>query len=311
MSQTQHELIVSAETAGQRIDRVVGEALGISRARLKDLFDTDKVRLDERRVKKGDLVREGQKIRVTVEETDPKPVPEPDAPLTVLLEDEALLFLDKQAKKPVHPLKSGETGTVANALVARYPECLEASTDAREAGLCHRLDIETSGVLLAARTRGDWESMRKAFSEPGRTDKRYWALVCGPIADDGEIDLPLRHDPKHPDRVLPAAEGGDDAREAKTDFRVLSRAADFSLVEARIHTGVLHQVRAHLAAVGAPLVGDERYGGPALEGLTRFFLHARALDVPHPRTGKRVRAVSPLPAELQDACARVGITPPE
>jgi 23S rRNA pseudouridine1911/1915/1917 synthase len=207
-----HELSVPPEKAGTRLDLFVGEALGLSRAHLKRLFDEGHIRLNGRSAKKGQLVEAGQRVRVTVEEQRREAVADASAfELAVLHEDAQLVFVDKPAGRPSHPLKPGETGTVANALVARYPECAEASVDAREGGLCHRLDVETSGVLLAARTRSAWEAMRQAFS--GRdVDKRYLALVTGPLADEGDIELPLRHHPRHPDRVEPAAEGGPDAR---------------------------------------------------------------------------------------------------
>ena len=216
----------------------------------------------------------------------------------VLHEDEALLFVDKPAGRPSHPLQPGETGTVANALVARHPECAEASEDEREGGLCHRLDIETSGVMVAARTREAWEAVRGAFG--GReVEKHYWALVTGPLADEGEIDMPLRHHPRHPDRVEPAlVDPEGDARPAQSEFKVLGRAGEYSLVEVRIHTGVLHQVRAHMAGVGAPLVGDTLYGGREEPGLSRFFLHAKSLGFTHPVTGQRQQVESPLPGEL-------------
>ena len=192
----------------------------------------------------------------------------------------------------MHPLKPNETGTVANALVARYPECADAGADPREAGLCQRLDLETSGVLLAARDRPSWDSMREAISE-GDADKRYLALTAGPLADEGEIELKLVHAGDH---VRPSL---DEGREAKSAFRVLARAGELSLVEVRIFTGVLHQVRAHLAAVGAPIVGDALYGGRPEPGLSRFWLHASSLAVTHPKTKQRLKVTSPLPPELQ------------
>ncbi|MFL5355251.1 RluA family pseudouridine synthase [Archangium sp.] len=294
---TTHTLVVEAGKAGQRVDLFIGEALGLSRAKLKRLFDSGAVKVNGRAAKKGLLVAAGQSITVVVPEERREVVPEPQAPLTVLHEDAVLVFVDKPAGRPSHPLQPGETGTVANALVARYPECAEASEDEREGGLCHRLDIETSGVMVAARTREAWTAVREAFG--GReVDKRYWALVTGPLADDGEIDLPLRHHPRHPDRVEPALEEGDGARAAHSEFKVLERSGEYSLVEVRISTGVLHQVRAHLAAVGAPIVGDMLYGGREEPGLSRFFLHAKALGVTHPETKQPVRVDSPLPAEL-------------
>jgi 23S rRNA pseudouridine1911/1915/1917 synthase len=304
-----HTLTVDAAKAGQRVDLFIGEALGLSRARLKRLFEEGGVRVNGRPAKKGLLVTAGQQVAVTVEEETREAVPDEAFPLTVLHEDAALVFVDKPAGKPSHPLRPGETGTVANALVARFPECAEASEDSREGGLCHRLDIETSGVLLAARTREAWKRMREAFG--GReVDKRYLALVTGPLAEEGEIALPLRHHPRHPDRVEPTLEGDPDAREAVSEFKVLGRSGQYSLVEVRIHTGVLHQVRAHLAGIGAPIVGDALYGGKEEPGLGRFFLHARALGVTHPVSGKRLHIESPLPEELRQVLASRGLPTP-
>ena len=221
--------------------------------------------------------------------------------LTVLYEDEALIFVDKPARVPSHPLQPGETGTVANALVARYPELAAVGDDPREAGLCHRLDVETSGVLLAARTPEAWKTVREAF-DARRVDKRYLALVSGPLADEGEIELPLMHSGDH---VRPALAGG--GREAHSKFRVVARAGLCSLVEVQILTGVLHQVRAHLAAVGAPVWNDAQYGGTADPSLDRFFLHAAKLSLAHPVTGMTVSVESPLPEELKRTLAARGL----
>jgi 23S rRNA pseudouridine1911/1915/1917 synthase len=136
-------------------------------------------------------------------------------------------------------------------------------------------------------------------------EKRYWALVTGPLADDGEIDMPLRH---HGDRVQPDASGGPDSRDAVSRFRVHARASEYALVDVQILTGVLHQVRAHLAGIGAPLVGDALYGGKPEPGLKRFFLHARLLGVTHPTTGERMKVESPLPDELTAVLALHGLS---
>lgn len=295
-------LPVDAAGAGQRVDVFVARALDLPRARVKELFEEGAVRVDGRRARKGQLLAQGQTVTLP-QECNAAPslevTPEPDAPLRVLKEDAHLLFLDKPAGSPCHPLAPGELGTVANALVARYPECQAASADPREGGLCHRLDVQTSGVLLAARDRSTWLSARDAFSQR-KVDKRYWALVTGPLADEGEIDLFLRH-ARRDDRVEPAADGGDDAREAHSRFRVVARSQDYSLVEVQLVTGVLHQARAHLAAIGAPIVGDALYGGRADPELGRFFLHARSLEL------FGLRAESPLPDELARLLARLGL----
>ncbi len=309
-AEERRELPVAAEGAGRRLDLFVGEALSLSRAQLRKLFDEERVRVDGRKAKKGQLVSAGQTVQVTLPAAEaPGVTPQPDAPLVVLAQDAALVAVDKPAGSPSHPLRAGELGTVANALVARFPECAQASEDPREGGLCHRLDVETSGVLLAAKSREAWSAVRDAFTRR-EVDKRYWTLVTGPLADEGEIDLPLRHHPRHPDRVEPDVGGEGGGREALSRFRVLARAGDYSLVEVQILTGVLHQVRAHLAAIGAPVVGDALYGGRADPALHRFFLHARALALPHPLTGQPFSAQSPLAPELREALARVGVTLP-
>lgn len=297
------------DAEGQRLDLWIGEALGLSRARLKRLFDARAVRVAGKVAKKGDKVRAGQEVAVSLEEEDPTATASTELAVQILFEDAWLLAVEKPAGVPSHPLKPGEVGTVANALVARYPECQSASDDPREGGVCHRLDVETSGVLLAARDRETWQAVRAAFSARD-VEKRYWALVTGPIADEGEIDLPLRHPPRHADRMEGAPEGGKDARDAVSRFKVLDRAADYALVDVEILTGVQHQIRAHLAAIGAPLVGDALYRGREEPGLGRFFLHAHRLGIQHPRTGSRLTVNSPLPEALGAVLAAHGLSAP-
>lgn len=289
-----HALTVEAASAGKRIDLVVGEALGLSRARVKALFEDGAVRLNHRKAKKGLTVAAGDALEIDLPEAQGSTAATADASLDlrVLHEDEALVFIDKPAGMPTQPLQPGELGTVANALVARFPEMSGVGDDPREAGLCHRLDVETSGVLLAARTRGAWEQMRAAFSDERAVEKRYLALVRGPLADEGTIEVPLSHAGDH---VVP---GQDDGRPAITEFSVRARKGSYALVDVKLITGVLHQVRAHLAAVGAPIVGDALYGGVEEPGLSRFFLHAVSLGVRHPVTGNFLRVESPLPPEL-------------
>jgi len=284
-----------------RVDVWLAGALEVSRARVKELLERGAVLIGGRPPRKGDRTVAGTRVEVTLESEDPRPVAQPELPLSILHLDPQLVAVDKPAGMPSHPLEPGERGTVVNALVARYPECADASADPREGGLVHRLDTLTSGALLAARTRQAWQAVREAFT--GRqVDKRYLAVVSGPVADEGEIDLPLRH---RGDHVEPALSGG--GREALTEFHVLARSGDAALLEVRIHTGVLHQIRAHLAAIGAPVLGDTAYGGRAHPGLDRFFLHAARLGLAHPVTGLRVQISSPLPSELRTVLGALGL----
>ena len=289
-------LTVTDADAGKRIDLVVGERLSLSRAKLRDLFDAEAVRLNGRKAKKGIAVQPGQiiEVREVVAPVSTEP-PRVAVSLSILHEDADLVFVDKPSGVPSQPLTLTETGTIASALIARDATMQEVSTDAKEGGLCHRLDIETSGVLLAAKNRAAWDTMRAAFGAGGDIDKRYLALVTGPLADSGDIDIPLAHRGDHVRPVII----GDEGRSAISQFEVKARKGEFALVEVRILTGVLHQVRAHLAAVGAPIVGDAMYGGRQVPQLNRFFLHAASLTVTHPTTGERLTVSAALPAELQ------------
>lgn len=289
-------------TAPARLDRYLADALGISRRRVMEAFDAGAVRVDGRRAKKGDRVAPGSEIAAEVPGEAAAASPQPELPLVVLQEDPAFVLLDKPAGMPSHPLEEGEQGTLANALVARYPECAGASEDPRECGLAHRLDVETSGAMVAARNPEAWRALRASFS--GRAvEKRYLALVGGAPGEGGEIDIPIAHHPKNPRRMIACALPEDaerlKARPATTRYRVLERLGDYALVEVEIPTGVMHQIRVHLSAVGAPVAGDELYGGPAIAGLARQFLHAARLAFPHPVSGSRVEAEAPLPPDLQ------------
>ena len=297
---------VPAQIEPARLDRYLADALGLSRVRIKEALDAGTIRVDGKRPRKGDRVVPGSEITGEVSAGAAAVEPQPELSLSVLVEAPEFVVLDKPAGLPSHPLREGERGTLANALVAHFPECGEASPDPRECGLAHRLDVETSGAIVAARSRAAYETLRGAFSER-RGGKRYLALVGGAPGEGGEIELPIAHHPKNPRRMLACADEEEaarlKARDAVTRYRVLERLGDLALVEAEIPTGVMHQIRVHLAAVGAPVAGDALYGGPAVSGLSRQFLHAARLEFAHPRTGEAVIAEAPLPAELEQVLA--------
>lgn len=294
------------EDASGRIDVLVGDKCSLSRAKVKALFEDGAVKVNGRRVKKGVAIKVGDTVEVelpaAVAAGELAAVADASVVLKVLHEDASLVFVEKPAGLPSQPLAAGEKGTVANGLIALYPEMAKVADDPREAGLCHRLDKETSGVILAARTREAWQAMRAAFSEGGEIEKHYLALVSGPLADEGEIDIPLAHAGDH---VVPSESEG---RPAFSIFKVLKRHGVWSLVDVQLVTGVLHQVRAHLAAIGASIAGDTLYGGKVLPGLDRFFLHASSLEVTHPVSQKRVHVECQLPSELSSALAKAGFS---
>jgi 23S rRNA pseudouridine1911/1915/1917 synthase len=206
--------------------------------------------------------------------------PQPELELRVLAQGEGWLALDKPAGMPVHPLAEDETGTLLNAAIARHPEIQGVGEGALRSGVVHRLDVDTSGVVLVARQQETWLRLREAFTK-ARITKVYRALVLGLVEEDGALELPLLTARHRPARVRVAREGeeaGRGVRVAKLSFRVLERFADATLVEVRPKTGFLHQIRAVFAWLGHPLAGDRAYG-PASDptGAARHMLHASEL----------------------------------
>jgi 23S rRNA pseudouridine1911/1915/1917 synthase len=295
-----------ASAAGRLDQLVAAHFAGAGRRRVAALFAAGRVRVDGRVAQKGQRVAAGAIIEVAgPDPTHLAPVPEPGLVLPVLFEDAALVGINKPPGMPSHPLQPGETGTAANALVARHPECAGVGDDAREAGLVHRLDADTSGVLVAARTAAVWASARAAFTR-GAVHKRYLALVHGVPSGTG-CEVPLAHRGR---RMVAATRHGDRALAAITRWEVRERLGPFSLVECTAHTGRMHQVRVHLALAGAPIVGDRTYGpeiAPAVEDLPLrgHFLHALAITLPHPLTGAMLTIEAPLPADRRDTLDRL------
>lgn len=286
--------------AAGRLDLLVAARLGgAGRRRVAALFAAGRVRVDGRVVRKGQHVAVGAVIEVLAPAgADLAPVPARDAALPVLYEDEVLVAVNKPPGVPSHPLRPGETGTAANVLVACWPECAAVGRDAREAGLVHRLDTDTSGVLVAARTQPAWLAVRASFAR-GAVHKRYLALVQGAPAGTA-CELALVHRGK---RMAAAAPSAPSALPAVTRWRVRERLGAFSLLECTAETGRMHQVRVHLALAGAPIVGDRTYGPelpPADLPLRGHFLHALSITLPHPVTGAPLTIEAPLPSDRHD-----------
>lgn len=270
------------------------------RKQLAELFEDGCVRVAGKRAKKGDRVAPGDVIElarapVTREALRAVPEPEAAARLVVLLERPDLVVIDKPAGVPSQPLRAGELGTIANAIVARWPECAELGDDPRDGGLVHRLDIGTSGVLVAARTADAYRALRDAFGA-GLVAKTYLALTDGrPVAR--ECDAPLAQRGKR------VAVDHTDGLAAYTSFEVERATSTHALVRCSAQTGRMHQVRAHLAHVGSPITGDTLYGGAALPGHDGFFLHAATLAIP----AQDLAVQAPLPPRFAAALAACGL----
>ncbi|MCC6875739.1 MAG: RluA family pseudouridine synthase [Sandaracinaceae bacterium] len=294
---------VGEPDAGARLDVwLVRHVEGMSRAKARRMIEEGSVRLNGRRVRKGARVASGDAIEL---EHAPPPsdfvAPRcPDLELVVRYQDERLTIVDKPAGLPTHPLRVDDTRTLAGALLARYPEMEGVGYSLREPGIVHRLDNDTSGLVLAARDAESFDALREAL-RAGRIDKRYLALVAAPPSVL-RVEYPIAPHPSDPRRVHACIDTHDrllvEARDAVTEIVHVEARGPFALVELRVNAAVRHQIRAHLAALGCPLVGDWLYGGPEHDGLRRHFLHASEIAFDHPFTGELIRARSPLPSEL-------------
>jgi 23S rRNA pseudouridine1911/1915/1917 synthase len=281
-------LEIRADEAGARLDRVLCDRLTLSRSQAKRLFEGGEVRRNGRRADKGELVVEGDTIELGAELRSAEALPDPDVALDVMYQDEHLVALNKAPGVPCHPLRPGEIGCIANGLLARYPEMASTGYDARQPGLVNRLDNDTSGVLLAARNPAAFASLR-ALLEAGGIDKVYLALTRRYVAAQ-RIALPLAPSPRHRARVEVSSLG----RAAVSEIRSARPHGARYLVEVSADKAYRHQVRVHLASVGAPIVGDALYGG---EPAPRHYLHAWRMAFAHPITGATLEFTAPLPAD--------------
>jgi 23S rRNA pseudouridine1911/1915/1917 synthase len=291
-------LEVGPEAAGTRLDRFLSEPVG-SRAQAQALIESGNVHVDGRPRAKRHQVVPGEIVTVvqegaagSVEDVDTDP-----APFEVAYEDDHLLVVDKPAGVVVHPARGHRSGTLAQALAGRAA----GGEDPWRAGIVHRLDRDTSGLLVVAK-RDDVHRALKRLLAARRLHREYLALVDGrPPSRTGTIDAPIgRH---RRDRVLMSIDT-EDPREARTHFEIDRSLPRSTLLRVTLETGRTHQIRVHLAAIGHPVSGDRQYGNADEYGLERQFLHAARLAFEHPVTGEPVDVSSPLPADLVAALAR-------
>ncbi len=304
------KVTVTIEPGGEgRVDKALARQFPTAgRRELTQLFDDGAVRIRGARAKKGDRVAAGDVIELARPPASGdalRPVPDPaaGAQLEVLLERAELVVIAKPAGMPSQPLRAGETGTAANAIAARWPECAALEPDdgigydARDGGLVHRLDIGTSGALIAARTADAYRALRAAFGA-GSVDKQYLALTVGrPVSR--ECDAPLAQRGDH------VAVDYTDGLPAHTVFAVERANATHALVRCTARTGRMHQVRAHLAHVGSPIAGDALYGGDAIADHPGFYLHGAQIELLF--AGEKLVIEAPLPARFTAALTSIGL----
>jgi 23S rRNA pseudouridine1911/1915/1917 synthase len=284
-----------------RVDKALAKHFPqAGRKQLAELFDEGLVKVAGKKAKKGDRVSPGDVIelaRSPVSGGDLHPIADPDVAFDVLLERAEFIVVNKPAGIPSQPLRAGERGTIANGIATRWPECATIGDDPRDGGLVHRLDIGTSGALVIARTAEAYRALRTAFGE-GSVAKDYLAITDGrPVSRDCDAPLVQRGDHVRVDHT--------DGLAAYTSFAVEKASPTHALVRCSAQTGRMHQVRAHLAYVGAPIAGDTLYKGKPLGDDTGFYLHAAVIAFPF--GGEQIRIEAPLPARFTSALALAGL----
>jgi 23S rRNA pseudouridine1911/1915/1917 synthase len=292
--------------SGERLDKAivahVGEAL--SRAQIQALIKEGQVTVNGEQVKAGSRLKGGETIHVTIPPKRQETI-EPEAiPLDVIYEDSEIAVIDKPAGLIVHPGVANEKGTLVHALLARWPEIARMNIEDKRMGIVHRLDKDTSGLMVIARNDAVRRKLAAQFQE--RTvEKAYLALLeRTPQTRTGRIEAPIARDPQQRKRMA-VVRGG---RPAITEYVVIDD--DFkegqALVRIRLLTGRTHQIRVHMAFIGCPIVGDRVYGFRKQRvTLKRHFLHAAELAFDHPTTGERLHFTSPMPAGLANVLEKL------
>ena len=298
--------------AGQRLDRVVAVVADVSRREASDLIVGGRVVVDGApAAKPSTRIDVGARIDVRLPERPEGLVPDPSIDVPVVHVDDDVVVVDKPAGLVVHPGTGVASGTMVHGLLARFPQMAFVGPPDRP-GIVHRLDKGTSGLLMVARTADALDDLA-AQLRVRSVERRYATVVVGLVeADGGVIDGPLGRDPRDATRRTVVADG----RPARTHYEVEARypgppdgpGPGASRLACRLETGRTHQIRAHLRAIGHPVVGDPLYGGPTTVAgveMARPFLHAALLAFDHPRTGERLRFTSPLPDDLVAVVARL------
>ena len=299
---TTHEFVVS-ERAGQRLDLLVAQACELSRTQAATLIANGNVRVNDKAQRASYRGEVDDRIVVTIPPPPGRDILPESIPLSIAFEDEHLVVVDKAAGMVVHPAPGNWSGTLVNALMGRG-ETLAEGGGAERAGLVHRLDKDTSGLLLVAKTDVAHRAMSAALAAR-RVTRRYAAVTWGHLTTDAiTVDKPIARDPRDRTRMAIVPEG----KAARTDLYRLARFDSVDLLRAHLHSGRTHQIRVHVASIGHPVVGDDTYGGGGGRRLAalpphRHFLHAAWLRFRHPLSGAVLDLRSPLPDDLKRSLA--------
>ncbi len=302
---TRHSIIVPSDLGGERVDKVIALLLDLSRGRVKEIMNSGEATIDGSPIRPGMRAIAGKEISVEVPDGEDHLAPDPSVPFDVVYHDADIIVVDKPVGVVVHPGSGRSMGTLANGLLSRYPE-LEGVGQQDRWGIVHRLDRDTSGLLVVARTQHAYERLVEMMR--GRSiSRRYLTAVAGVFTNTtGTIEAPIARDPSNPTRMAVLRSG----REATTHYRRLAQWTDreVTLLSVLLDTGRTHQIRVHMRAIGHPILGDSAYGRRGIVGDPgRPWLHARQLTFRHPTHEGMVDVVSRLPEDLSASLEALGV----
>ena len=285
-----------ADKPGVRLDKYVCDKFAeLSRTRIQKLIASGYITVNEHVAKAGLRLNAGDRLRVILPPTPPSQLVPEAIPLSIIYEDDDLLVIDKPAGLTVHPAPGHPAHTLVNAILSRFPH-LAALSDSLRPGIVHRLDRDTSGVMVVAKNSLAQADLAEQFKTRS-VAKAYLVLVKGRLTpENGVIEAPIGRDPRHRKKMAIVAKG----REARTEYRVVRYIGDYTLLEVMPETGRTHQIRVHFSAIGYPVVGDKAYGVKSAY-LLRQFLHASRLGFKLPSTGEYMEFKSELPPDLVQA----------
>lgn len=301
------EFVVAPEEAGVRIDRYLSDQCqDISRSYLQKLLKEQSVLVEEKPVKSNYKVNAGDRISLTLPEIrEPEIIPE-EIPLDIVYEDKDIILINKPKGMVVHPAAGHYSGTLVNGLMSHCRGELSGINGVMRPGIVHRIDMDTTGVLIVCKNDMAHNSISEQLKEHSIT-RKYAAIVHGVLKDDeGTINAPIGRHPIDRKKMSINEKNG---REAVTHYRVLERFRQFTYIECQLETGRTHQIRVHMASIGHPLLGDSVYGPAKCPfRLTGQTLHAGVLGIIHPRTGEYMEFTAPLPDYFEELLRKLRLT---
>lgn len=292
---------IIVDETGKRIDKYISEKLDLTRSRIQKLIDDGMVSINGKTAKSSAKVNEGEILTVEIPELKPLEIVPEEIPLNILYDDDDVLVIDKPKGMVVHPANGNYTGTLVNAIMAKYKDNLSGINGVIRPGIVHRIDKDTSGVLVIAKNDKAHLKLAEQLKEHSMT-RVYVAVVRGKLKNSvGTIDAPIGRNPKDRKKMGVVANG----KRAVTHYKVIKELDDCSIIEVRLETGRTHQIRVHMAYIGHPLLGDNVYSnGKNKYGFVGQALHAKILGFIHPSTGEYMEFSSKLPEEFEKLLAK-------